>query len=48
MLAVLGAARGGIPFFSTLPPPPALVFWSLGYVVVVLSGAVLAFRARDL
>jgi ABC-type transport system involved in multi-copper enzyme maturation permease subunit len=48
MLAVLGAARGGIPFFSTLPPPPALVFWSLGYVAVVLSGAVLAFRARDL
>jgi ABC-type transport system involved in multi-copper enzyme maturation permease subunit len=47
MLAVLGAARG-IPFFSTLPPPPALVIWSLGYVVVVLSGAVLAFRARDL
>jgi len=48
MLAALGAARGGIPFFSTLPPPPALIFWSLGYVAVVLGGAVLAFRARDL
>jgi Cu-processing system permease protein len=48
MLAMLGASRGGIPFFSTLPPPPALVIWSLGYVVVVLGGAVLAFRKRDL
>lgn len=48
MLAVLGAARGGIPFFSTLPPAPALVVWSIGYVVVVLGGAVLAFRSRDL
>ncbi len=48
MLAVLGAARGGIPFFSSLPPPPAIIWWSLGYVVVVLGGAVLAFRARDL
>src|SRR5579864_268395 len=48
MLAVFGASRGGIPFFSTLPPPPALIVWSLGYVIVVLGGAVLAFRGRDL
>jgi ABC-type transport system involved in multi-copper enzyme maturation permease subunit len=48
MLAVLGTARGGIPFFSSLPPPPALIWWSIGYVIVVLGGAVLAFRARDL
>lgn len=48
MLAVFGASRGGIPFFSTLPPAPALIWWSLGYVVVVLGGAILAFRARDL
>jgi ABC-type transport system involved in multi-copper enzyme maturation permease subunit len=48
MLAALGATRGGIPFFSTLPPAPALIWWSLGYVLVVLSAAVLAFRARDL
>ncbi len=48
MLALMGASRTGIPFFSTLPPPPALVIWSLGYVVVVLGGAVLAFKSRDL
>jgi Cu-processing system permease protein len=48
MLAALGATRGGIPFFSVVPPAPALIWWSLGYMVVVLSGAVLAFRARDL
>jgi Cu-processing system permease protein len=48
MLAVLGAARGGIPFFSSAPPATALVVWSLGYVVVILGGAVLAFRRRDL
>lgn len=48
VLAAFGATRGGIPFFSMLPPAPALVIWSLGYVVVVLSGAVLTFRSRDL
>jgi ABC-2 type transport system permease protein len=48
LLAALGATRGGIPFFSSLPPPPALIWWSVGYVVVMLAGAVLAFRARDL
>ena len=48
LLAALGTSRGGIPFFSALPPTPALIWWALGYVVVVLGGAVLAFRARDL
>jgi hypothetical protein len=48
MLAALGAARGGIPFFSSTPPAPALVVWSLAYVGVVLGGAVLAFGRRDL
>jgi ABC-2 type transport system permease protein len=48
LLVALGTARGGIPFFSSVPPPPALIWWSLGYVVVVLAGAVLAFRGRDL
>jgi ABC-type transport system involved in multi-copper enzyme maturation permease subunit len=48
MLAALGTARGGIPFFSTLPPAPALIWWSLGYVLVVLGLAVFAFRSRDL
>lgn len=48
ILAALGTARGGIPFFSTSPPAPALIIWSLAYVVVVLSAAVLSFRRRDL
>jgi ABC-type transport system involved in multi-copper enzyme maturation permease subunit len=48
MLAALGAARGGIPFFSSTPPATALVVWSLAYVGVVLGGAVLAFGRRDL
>jgi ABC-type transport system involved in multi-copper enzyme maturation permease subunit len=48
LLAMLGTSRGGIPFFSTNPPATALVVWSIGYVVVVLVGAVLAFRQRDL
>jgi hypothetical protein len=41
-------ARGGIPFFSTTPPATALVLWSLAYVGVMLSGAVVAFKVRDL
>jgi ABC-type transport system involved in multi-copper enzyme maturation permease subunit len=48
VLAALGATRGGIPFFSTSPPAAPLVWWAIGYVVVVLGGAILAFRARDL
>ena len=48
VLAAFGVARGGIPFFSTLPPSTPLIWWSIGYVVVVLGGAILAFRARDL
>jgi ABC-type transport system involved in multi-copper enzyme maturation permease subunit len=48
LLVAMGTARGGIPFFSSAPPPPALIWWSLGYVVVVLAGAVMAFRGRDL
>src|SRR5207302_8422694 len=36
LLAVMGAARGGIPFFSTNPPATALAIWPLGYVWVVL------------
>jgi ABC-type transport system involved in multi-copper enzyme maturation permease subunit len=47
LLATMGTTRGAIPFFSTYPPLPLLV-WSLGYVVVILGGATLAFRRRDL
>ena len=48
ILATLSSARGGIPFFSTSPPAVAMVVWAVAYVGVLLSGAVLAFRARDL
>jgi ABC-type transport system involved in multi-copper enzyme maturation permease subunit len=48
LLAVMGVARGGIPFFASTPPTTALVVWSLAYVGVVITGAVLAFRRRDL
>ncbi|HEY0582541.1 MAG TPA: ABC transporter permease subunit [Chloroflexota bacterium] len=48
VLAVLSAARGGVPFFSANPPTTALVAWAVVYVVLVLGGAVLAFRKRDL
>jgi Cu-processing system permease protein len=47
LLAVTGS-RGGIPFFASTPPATPLLIWALGYIVVVLSGAVLAFRHRDL
>ena len=48
LLAVVGTSRGGTPFFSSSPPAAALVVWSVAYVGVVLGGAVLAFRRRDL
>jgi ABC-type transport system involved in multi-copper enzyme maturation permease subunit len=48
MLAAMGAARTGIPFFAVAPPANALILWSVAYVAVVLAGAVLAFSRRDL
>jgi ABC-type transport system involved in multi-copper enzyme maturation permease subunit len=48
ILAVTGVARGGLPFFSSTPPATALVVWSLAYIGVMLGGAVLAFKVRDL
>jgi Cu-processing system permease protein len=48
LLAVLGTARVGVPFFSASPPTAPLVVWALGYTAVVLAGAVLAFGRRDL
>jgi Cu-processing system permease protein len=48
VLAAFGAARAGIPFFAIAPPATALIIWSLGYVLLTLGGAVLAFSRRDL
>jgi Cu-processing system permease protein len=48
LLAAMGTAGRGVPFFSSTPPTTALLIWSLGYVSVMLGGAVLAFRGRDL
>jgi ABC-type transport system involved in multi-copper enzyme maturation permease subunit len=48
LLAVTGSARGGIPFFSSVPIATPLVVWAVGYVVVVLGAAMLSFARRDL
>ncbi|HET6317667.1 MAG TPA: ABC transporter permease subunit [Chloroflexota bacterium] len=48
LLAAMGTARAGLPFFAVAPPPMALIVWSVGYVALVLCGAVLAFNRRDL
>jgi ABC-type transport system involved in multi-copper enzyme maturation permease subunit len=48
MLALMGAARTGIPFFSAYPPTTALVVWAVCYTMVMLTAAVLAFKSRDL
>ena len=39
---------GENPFSVTSPPPPALLAWACGWVVVVLAAGVAAFRTRDL
>jgi len=36
------------PFTVTSPPPPALLAWACGWVLVVIVAAVALFRARDL
>src|SRR5918912_1758839 len=37
LLAVTGSARGGIPFFSSVPIATPLVVWAVCYVAVVLA-----------
>ncbi len=48
--AFLAAASGeaGIPFVSPTPPSGALIWWSVGYVVLTLALAAGRFRRRDL
>jgi hypothetical protein len=41
-------AQSAVPFFSSTPPATPMIVWALGYVVVVLAGAVLSFRRRNL
>jgi hypothetical protein len=36
------------PFSVTSPPPPAMLAWAFGWVVVVLVAGIAAFRTRDL
>jgi Cu-processing system permease protein len=48
LLAVMSAAGAGSPFFASAPPTTAMLAWSVAYVAVVLAGALLAFRKRDL
>jgi Cu-processing system permease protein len=48
LLALMSGARGGVAFFASGPPATAMLVWSGGYVAVMLCGAVLAFRGRDL
>lgn len=46
--SAVGQVSGGIPFASTSPPTPAIVAWSVGYVLVVAVAARVAFARRDL
>jgi len=49
--ATVNANAGGTtvnPFAVTSPPLPALLAWACGWIVVVLTAGVTAFRARDL
>ena len=46
--AATAAQPAGNPFSVTGPPPTALLAWAFGWIVVVLTAAILAFRARDL
>ena len=36
------------PFGVTAPPPPAMIWWSAGWIALVFVAAVAAFRTRDL
>lgn len=36
------------PFEVTAPPPPAMLVWAVGWIVVVLVTGIVLFRSRDL
>jgi ABC-type transport system involved in multi-copper enzyme maturation permease subunit len=49
--AAASASANGMavnPFGATSPPPPALLAWACGWIVVVIAGGLVAFRSRDL
>jgi hypothetical protein len=48
LLAAMGSTRAGLPFFAVAAPATPLILWSVGYVLVVLTCAVVAFSRRDL
>jgi ABC-type transport system involved in multi-copper enzyme maturation permease subunit len=43
-----GSGTAVNPFSVTSPPPPAMLAWAIGWVVVVLVAGIAAFRTRDL
>ncbi len=48
LLLANASANGGIPFFATAPPSPALVAWACAYVLVLLGATIRSFAGRDL
>ena len=45
---MVSQGQGVMPFAAIAAPAAPFLVWSAAYLVVVLAGAVLAFRARDL
>jgi ABC-type transport system involved in multi-copper enzyme maturation permease subunit len=43
-----GSGAGVNPFAVTSPPPAAMLWWTVGWVVAVLIAGIAAFRTRDL
>ncbi len=49
MIAAMSAQHAWAgPFFVTAPPPPAMVAWTLGWIVVIALLAMRSFELRDL
>lgn len=49
MIAALSrAATWPGPFFVKVPPPPAMLLWTIGWIIVVIALSMRSFQLRDL
>jgi ABC-type transport system involved in multi-copper enzyme maturation permease subunit len=45
--ALVAGMHGSAPFMVAVPPPPAMIAWAIGWIVVVVGAACWSFSTRD-
>ncbi len=45
--ALIATMQQSTPFTVAVPPPPAMIMWAIGWIVVVVAGACWSFSTRE-